>query len=70
MYSGKLIESLIQEAEIARLRVLAEAARACIHCGEPFDNHSNNGAHCPNRVYRWSDDPAEWGGLFLESTFK
>ena len=48
-YTGKLIETLIEAAHLARARSFAEKQRSCIHCGESWEIHSNFGEHCPVR---------------------
>jgi len=62
MNSGNLITSLIDMAELAVLRRLAEQSRACIHCGEAWGEHSNIGANCPNRSGK--------GPLYLSESFE
>ncbi len=48
-YTGNLIETLIDMSALTLMRNFAERQRACVHCGESWDVHSNLGAHCPVR---------------------
>lgn len=48
-YTGNMIETLMDMSTLTLVRNFAERQRACVHCGESWDVHSNLGAHCPVR---------------------
>lgn len=71
MNTGNLITDLQKQVMEAERKYTVRMSRICVHCREPFSEHSNIGARCPNRAYRVQNlEPVAWGDLYLLTTFE